>query len=41
MHWIPAEDVMAMAYDYLVPGYKNGYVNTLRLWSAKATGIST
>ncbi|HNQ43281.1 MAG TPA: glycogen/starch/alpha-glucan phosphorylase, partial [Candidatus Cloacimonadota bacterium] len=25
------------AYDYLVPGYKNGYVNTLRLWSAKAT----
>ena len=37
MHWIPAEDVMAMAYDYLVPGYKNGYVNTLRLWSAKAT----
>ncbi|HOH47346.1 MAG TPA: glycogen/starch/alpha-glucan phosphorylase, partial [Candidatus Cloacimonadota bacterium] len=37
MRWIPAEDVMAMAYDYLVPGYKNNYVNTLRLWSAKAS----
>ncbi len=29
--------VMAMAYDYLIPGYKNSVVNTLRLWSAKAT----
>jgi starch phosphorylase len=37
LRWIPAEDVMAMAFDYLVPGYKNGYVNTLRLWSAKAS----
>ena len=35
--WVPAESVMAMAYDYLVPGYQNGYVNTLRLWSAKST----
>ena len=35
--WVPSESVMAMAYDYLVPGYKNGYVNTLRLWSAKST----
>jgi len=35
--WIPAESVMAMAYDYLVPGYQNSYVNTLRLWSAKST----
>ncbi|NLN35471.1 MAG: glycogen/starch/alpha-glucan phosphorylase, partial [Candidatus Cloacimonetes bacterium] len=23
--------------DYMIPGYKNGAVNTLRLWSAKAT----
>lgn len=37
MEWVPAESVMAMAYDYLIPGYKNGYVNTLRLWSAKST----
>ena len=36
-NWKPTESVMAMAYDYLIPGYKNGYVNTLRLWSAKST----
>lgn len=35
--WLPHESVMAMAYDYLVPGYKNNYVNTLRLFSAKST----
>jgi len=35
--WIPHETVMAMAYDYLVPGYQNDYVNTLRLWSAKSS----
>ena len=27
---------MAMAYDYPVPGYRNGTVNTMRLWSAKS-----
>jgi starch phosphorylase len=37
LHWHPEEYVMAMAYDYLVPGFHNGYVNTLRLWSAKST----
>lgn len=35
--WVPAESVMAMAYDYLIPGYKNQFVNTLRLFSAKST----
>jgi len=25
-----------MPYDSPVPGYANNYVNTLRLWSAKA-----
>lgn len=35
--WIHGDYVMAMAYDYLIPGYKNGYVNTLRLWSAKSS----
>jgi glycogen phosphorylase len=35
--WLPAESVMAMAYDYLIPGYKNNYVNTLRLFGAKST----
>ncbi|MEN6444957.1 MAG: glycogen/starch/alpha-glucan phosphorylase [Candidatus Cloacimonas sp.] len=36
-HWIPNETVMAMAYDYLIPGYQNNYINTLRLWSAKSS----
>lgn len=35
--WIDTEDVLAMAYDVPVPGYRNGVVNTLRLWSARAT----
>ena len=26
-----------MPYHYMVPGHRNGVVNTLRLWSAKAT----
>ena len=35
--WIPAWSVQAVPYNYMVPGYQNGRVNTLRLWSAKAT----
>ncbi|HEX2571659.1 MAG TPA: glycogen/starch/alpha-glucan phosphorylase [Polyangia bacterium] len=35
--WIETDDVMAMPYDTPIPGYKNQTVNTLRLWSAKAT----
>lgn len=35
--WIPAWDVQAVPYNYMVPGYRNGRVNTLRLWSAEAT----
>lgn len=34
--WVDTDEVLAMAYDVPVPGYKNGVVNTLRLWSAKA-----
>ena len=37
MEWVDGEEVMAMAYDYPVPGFKNETVNTLRLWSAKST----
>jgi glycogen phosphorylase len=36
-NWVDTNTVMAMAHDFLVPGYKNGVVNTLRLWSAKAS----
>lgn len=35
--WVDTEEVLAMAYDVPVPGFRNGVVNTLRLWSAKAT----
>jgi starch phosphorylase len=34
--WIGGEEVMAMAYDYPVPGFGNDTVNTLRLWAAKS-----
>jgi len=37
MVWKDTEDVIAMAYDYPVPGFGNDTVNTLRLWSAKST----
>jgi len=36
-HWIDTEQVMAMAYDTPIPGYKTNTVNNMRLWSAKAT----
>ncbi|HIE70423.1 MAG TPA: glycogen/starch/alpha-glucan phosphorylase [Planctomycetes bacterium] len=35
--WVGGEQVLAMAYDTPVPGFENGTVNTLRLWSAKST----
>jgi glycogen phosphorylase len=35
--WQNTDDIMAMAYDTPVPGYRNSTVNTLRLWSAKST----
>ncbi|MFN0163066.1 MAG: glycogen/starch/alpha-glucan phosphorylase [Burkholderiales bacterium] len=36
-HWVDSEDVLAMAYDTLVPGYGTSAVNTLRLWSATSS----
>jgi len=35
--WLPAWNVLGVPYNYMVPGYQNGRVNTLRLWSAQAT----
>jgi starch phosphorylase len=35
--WVNTQSVLAMAYDTPIPGYGNNTVNTLRLWSAKAT----
>ncbi|XP_065186596.1 glycogen phosphorylase-like [Sycon ciliatum] len=34
--WVDTQPVLAMAYDYPIPGYGNGVVNTMRLWSAKS-----
>jgi glycogen phosphorylase len=36
--WYPAETVLAMAYDTPVVGWRGRHVNTLRLWSAHASG---
>lgn len=36
-HWEDAESVMAMAYDTPIPGFRNGVVNTMRLWAAKSS----
>ena len=34
--WNDTHDVLAVPFDVPVPGYQNGIVNTLRLWSAVA-----
>lgn len=36
-NWVDTSDVMALAYDFPIPGYGNETVNTMRLWSAKST----
>ncbi len=35
--WVDTHDVLAIPFDIPIPGYRNGTVNTLRLWSALAT----
>ncbi len=35
--WVDGDVVMAMPYDTPIPGFRNDTVNTLRLWSAKAS----
>jgi starch phosphorylase len=35
--WVETHDILAVPYDVPVPGYRNGTVNTLRLWQASAT----
>ncbi|GAB3585892.1 glycogen/starch/alpha-glucan phosphorylase [Calidifontibacter terrae] len=35
--WIAGWNVLGIPYHHMVPGFRNGTVNTLRLWSAKAT----
>jgi starch phosphorylase len=35
--WVNTQDVLAVPYDVPIPGYRNGVVNTLRLWKSEAT----
>lgn len=37
--WVNTQDIIAIPFDTPIPGYKNGTVNTLRLWKATATEI--
>ncbi len=37
VRWVDTHDVLAIPYDVPIPGYRNGIVNTLRLWKAEAT----
>jgi len=36
--WMPAEHLVARAYDLVVPAHHSGHVSTLRLWEARAEG---
>jgi glycogen phosphorylase len=35
--WLPTETVDAVAFDTPIPGWRGKHVNTLRLWSARAS----
>lgn len=37
VRWIPDSRVLGIPYNMMVPGYRSGTVNTLRLWDARAT----
>lgn len=37
VRWTETYDVLAVPCDMPIPGYRNGVVNTLRLWKAEAT----
>jgi starch phosphorylase len=37
IRWVQSHDVLAVPYDMPIPGYRNGTVNTLRLWKSTAT----
>lgn len=37
VRWVHSHDVLAVPYDMPIPGYRNGTVNTLRLWKSAAT----
>ncbi len=37
VRWVDTHDVLAVAYDTPIPGFRNDTVNVLRLWRAAAT----
>lgn len=36
-HWLETEEILACAYDQIIPGHDTDATNTLRLWSAQAS----
>ena len=37
VRWLETEEILAMAYDQIIPGYDTDATNTLRLWGAQAS----
>jgi len=37
VRWLETEEVVAMAYDQIIPGFDTDATNTLRLWGAQAS----
>lgn len=37
VRWVDTDDVWAIPYETLIPGFRNGVVNPLILWSARST----
>ena len=37
IRWLETEEILACAYDQIIPGFDTDATNTLRLWSAKAS----
>jgi starch phosphorylase len=39
VRWVDSNDIVAIPYDMPVSGYRNGVVNTLRLWKSTSTQV--
>lgn len=37
VRWLETEEILAMAYDQIIPGFDTDTTNTLRLWGAQAS----